>query len=247
MIVLILNTLTFVLMIIVNAFSNILPLNGKTTGEISNQLDVLITPAGFTFSIWSFIYIMCTVWIIRQFPNSRRHLPLYRVTSPYFIISNLLNSAWIFLWHYEQVLASVIVMILLLLTLIMLYVNCKKVEHTLLDILPFSIYLAWISVATIVNIAYYLKYIGWNGFGLSDVIWTVCMMAVATGLAILFRYSQDDWIYPLVIGWSLFGIGMKNLDISAVVTYSAFAFAALVIIIIPFLRKKNKSSWSYRS
>ncbi len=243
MFILFLNIITFILTIVVNAFANILPLNGQTTGEISNKLDVLITPAGFTFSIWSLIYILCAIWIIRQIPSGRRQLDFYRKASPLFILSNLLNSAWIFVWHYEQFFASVIVMIALLLTLIALYITIKNEKHDLLDILPFSIYLGWISVATIVNISYYLKYIGWGGFALSDTVWTIIMLFIAAALALYFRYKEADWFYPLVFIWAFFGIGTKNLDDHQTLAYTAFALAAVILFLLPFLRKKNRNRW----
>ena len=69
--------------------------------EISNRLNVLFTPAGYVFSIWGGIYILLGTWVIRQFPRSRRDLPVYQTTSLLFFINCLLNSFWIFMWHYE--------------------------------------------------------------------------------------------------------------------------------------------------
>ncbi|WP_050613988.1 tryptophan-rich sensory protein [Bacillus testis] len=243
MIALWLNIITFILVVIVNTFSETLPLNGKTTGEISSQQNVLITPAGFTFSIWSLIYLLLAIWVIRQFSRKRRNSAAYRTASPYFVAVNIFNIAWIFVWHYEQFLASVIVMILLLVSLILLYTRIKKVQHTLWDYLPFSFYLGWITVATIVNVAYYLTYIGWNGFGISDEIWTYIMLAVAAGIALAFRYAQRDWFFPLVTIWAFFGIGIKNWDSHASVAYTAFALAAILLISLPLLRKRKTSSF----
>ena len=138
MFALILNIFTFILTIIVNAYSNILPLNNQTTGEISNKLDVLVTPPGYVFSIWTVIYILCGIWVIRQIPYSRRNLDVYRKSSFFFIMSNLLNATWLFLWHYEQFFASVIVMAALLITLIALYTSIQRTSHTLMDLLHFQ-------------------------------------------------------------------------------------------------------------
>lgn len=243
MFILILNIITFMLVILVNTYSNILPLNNQTTGEVSNQLDVLITPAGITFSIWSVIYILCAVWIIRQIPKNRRNKEFYTAASPYFIVSNLLNSAWIFLWHYEQFFASVIVMVLLLITLIVLYTQIKNSDHDFFDIFPFSIYVSWISVATIVNISYYLVYVNWSGFGLPNTMWTVFMLLIAAALSLLFRYKQNDWVYSLVTIWAFSGIGLNNLNEHDFVAYTAFTLAGLILVSLPFLRKKEHSFW----
>ncbi|GEN53787.1 TspO/MBR family protein [Halobacillus faecis] len=237
----IINLFAFLLVVIVNALANTLPLNGQTTGEISNKLNVLFTPAGYVFSIWGLIYILLGIWVIRQFPKSRRDLPIYQETSGLFVLSSLLNSLWIFMWHYEFFGLSVLVMIGLLLTLIHLYQTLQKNEASFFDRLPFSVYLGWISVATIANISYYLTYIGWDGFGISASVWTILLMIIGTLLAIFFMKSQDDWVYPLVFVWAFIGIGVKNQgsDVPLVVN-AAFILAGLllVITILYAVRKK---------
>ncbi|MFK3961571.1 TspO/MBR family protein [Guptibacillus hwajinpoensis] len=227
-----LNLIAYILVVTVNGLANALPLNGQTTGDISNRLNVLFTPAGYVFSIWGLIYLLLGIWVIRQFPKSRRDLPIYQETSGLFVLSSILNSLWIFMWHYEFFGISVIVMLLLLFTLIRLYTNLKAADASFFDLLPFSVYLGWISVATIANISYYLTYIDWNGFGISDTIWTFLLLIIATILALYFLKSEQDWIYPLVFVWAFIGIGVKNQngDVPLVV-YSSYVLAALILIV----------------
>ncbi|MFD1020950.1 TspO/MBR family protein [Thalassobacillus hwangdonensis] len=231
---LILNIIAFLIMVTVNALANILPLNGQTTGEISNRLDVLFTPAGYVFSIWGFIYLLLAIWILRQFPKDRRNSPVYQKTSGLFVLSSLLNSLWIFMWHYEYFFASVLVMLALLVTLIRLYVTLQEVGASFLDRLPFSVYLGWISVATIANISYYLTYIEWDGWGISDVAWTVIMLVVATALAIFFMVKENDWVYPLVFVWAFIGIGVNQQGKEPTVVYASFALAAVILVAVIF-------------
>ncbi|WP_062515583.1 tryptophan-rich sensory protein [Halobacillus sp. KGW1] len=240
----ILNLLAFILVVVVNGLANALPLNGQTTGEISNRLDVLFTPAGYVFSIWGLIYLLLGIWVLRQFPASRRDLPLYLNTSGLFVLSSLLNSLWIFLWHYNYFGLTVIVMLLLLLTLIRLYTTVKASGASFFDLLPFSIYLGWISVATIANISYYLTDIGWDGFGLSDTVWTIILLVVATVLAVFFLVSEEDWVYPLVFVWAFIGIGVRNQGSDeTVVVYTAYLLAALIFILtIVFGFKQKRTS-----
>ncbi|WP_270182674.1 tryptophan-rich sensory protein [Alkalihalobacillus sp. CinArs1] len=242
MIKLLLNILAYLLVITVNALANILPLNGQTTGEISNKLDVLFTPAGYVFSIWSLIYLLLGLWILRQFPKDRRNLPIYQETSGLFVLSCLLNSLWIFMWHYEYFGASVLVMILLLLTLIRLYVKAKAADASFLDLLPFSVYLGWISVATIANISYFLTYIDWNGFGLSASFWTILLMIVASLLALYFLKYENDWVYSLVIVWALIGIGVRNQGDVPAVVFTAYSLAIVIALFtfIYLVRKVRK-------
>lgn len=227
-----LNLIAFIVVVTVNGLANALPLNGQTTGEISNRLNVLFTPAGYVFSIWGLIYLLLGIWVIRQFPKSRRDLPIYQETSGLFVLSSTLNSLWIFLWHYEFFGLSVIVMLLLLLTLIRLYTKAKAADASFFDLLPFSVYLGWISVATIANISYYLTYIDWDGFGLSDSIWTFILLLIATILALTFLKKENDWVYPLVFVWAFIGIGVKNQNADVpLVVFSSYVLAALIFIV----------------
>lgn len=238
---LILNILAFALVIVMNTLAVTLPLNNQSTGEISDRLDIMITPAGYVFSIWSLIYLLLAIWIFRQFPKDRRNLPLYQETSGLFILSSLLNSAWIFVWHYNYFLVSVFIMVGLLLTLIALYKRVKSTGPSLLDIAPFSIYLGWISVAAIVNITYYLTDIGWNGFGISELVWAYLGLIVATILAFWFRIGQHDKLYPLVFVWAFVGIGVKNMAEHSAYSYTAYALA-IIILIFDLVYKRTRQS-----
>lgn len=237
---LIFNWLAYLLMVGVNALANIIPIGGKTTGEISARLEVLFTPAGYVFSIWGLIYLLLGVWLVRGIPKKRRNLPLYTETSSLFILSCLLNTAWIFLWHYQLFLWTVPVMVSLLLTLIFLYQKVKDTAPTKIDQAPFSIYLGWISVATIANISYVLVEYNWNGFGLSQLTWTIIMLIVATLLAVYFRIQQDDRLFPLVFVWAIIGIGVQNQAAYLSLANLTYVLAAIIFIVM-LLPIKSKS------
>lgn len=164
------------------------------------------------------------------------------ISFPWFALSCVLNGAWLLAWHYEYFLWSVIIIITLLLNLIVIYTNIKKVKHTFFDLLPFSIYLGWISVATIADISYYLTYIGWDGFGISAVAWTIIMLLAATALAFIFAIKNKDWCYPLVFVWAIIGIGVRNSTPHPTITTTSYILAALILIlsIITFIRRPGK-------
>ncbi|WP_335872729.1 TspO/MBR family protein [Bacillus sp. 2205SS5-2] len=240
MVKLVLNILAYLLVVIVNFLANALPLNGQTTGEISDKVQVLFTPAGYVFSIWGLIYLLLGLWVLRQFPKSRRNLPLYQSTSVWFVLSCLLNSTWIFLWHYNYFTLSVVIMISLLLTLIALYGNAKRSDPSFLDIAPFSLYLGWISVATIANISFTLEFYEWSGWGLSDITWTIILLFTGTILAIFFTTREKDWLYPLVFVWAFIGIGVKNQDLEPAITTTAYGLAVttLILSLLIYFRKR---------
>ncbi|MEO2074790.1 MAG: TspO/MBR family protein [Bacillus sp. (in: firmicutes)] len=234
------NLFGLLLVVMVNALANILPLNGQTTGEISNRLQVLFTPAGYVFSIWGLIYLLLFIWVLRQLPKSRRNLPLYESTSGLFLLTCALNILWIFLWHYEYFFYTVLVMIAFLVTLIFLYKKVNSFHPPKIDIIPFSIYLGWISVALIANISYYLVYIQWNGWGLSAVMWTVIMLWVAAILAGVFYRKENDPYYVLVFIWALIGIGIKNQASFPSVSYVSYVLSVALLIFLWV--NKGKSS-----
>lgn len=235
------NLAAFLLVVIVNGLANALPLNGQTTGEISNRLDVLFTPAGYVFSIWGLIYLLLGIWVLSMFPESRRNLPVYQNTSGLFVLSSLLNSLWIFMWHYEFFGLSVLVMLLLLLTLIRLYLKLQEAGASFWERLPFSVYLGWISVATIANISYFLTYIGWDGFGISASAWTILLLIVGFLLALVFMTSQNDWIYPLVFVWAFIGIAVKNEGAGVPgVVYTAYILAGLLLVLTVFYALRQR-------
>jgi len=235
-----LNFLGLLLVVIVNALANILPLNGQTTGEISNRLNVLFTPAGYVFSIWGLIYLLLFIWVLRQLPKNRRNLPLYQSTCGLFLLTCMLNILWIFLWHYEYFFYTVLVMIAFLITLIFLYKKVKSFHPPKIDVIPITIYLGWVSVALIANSSYYLVYIQWNGWGISQIVWTVIMLWIAALLAGIFHMKEKDPYYVLVFIWALIGIGVKNQDSYPSVSYVSYVLSVALLIFIWI--NKGKSS-----
>lgn len=241
MIALICNIITFFAVIIVNIFSETLPLNGQTTGDISNKLDVLITPAGYTFIIWFIIYFLCGIWIIRQIPKQRRNMTIYKVISPFFIMTNILNCAWIFLWHYEQFFASVIIMLALLLTLLYIFNRLKKRELSFLDYAPFSIYFSWVSIAFIVNLMYYATYKNWIDTNLSGTLSTISILIAFSLLSWLIYLKSNDWLYPLVTIWAFIGISNRNFSAHYnLIAFTAFIAAILLLVLLPIAKKNQQ-------
>lgn len=230
--------------ITINALANILPLNNQTTGEISNRLPVLFTPAGYVFSIWSVIYVLLIVWLVGMWKKRQQDEVIYTKRSTLFIISCVLNIAWIYLWHYEKFLFTVIVMIGLLITLVLLYRTFPDSDNSIKSRLPISVYLGWISVATIANISYVLTYYEWNGWGLSDPLWAVIMMTIGTALALHIRYHHFDIAYVFVFIWAFIGIAVRNGLEELLVSTAALFLSAVMLAGIIFMKKAKSHSKS---
>ena len=225
-----------------------MPLNNQTTGEISNRLPVLFTPAGYVFSIWSVIYVLLIVWLVGMWKKSKQGDANYSKRSTLFIISCVLNIAWIYLWHYEKFLFTFIVMIGFLITLLLLYRTYPVSDNSIKSRLPISVYLGWISVATIANISYVLTYYEWNGWGLSDPLWAVIMMTVGTALALHIRYHYFDIAYVFVFIWAFIGIAVRNGFEELLVSTAALFLSAVMLAGIIFMKKSmSHSSTSSRT
>ena len=141
-------------------------------------------------------------------------------------------------------------MLLLLLTLTQLYLKIKKVallslaEKWLVK-LPFTLYFAWISVATIANVSAYLVSVNWDGGFFTPLIWTILMMGIAVVLAawISMRFREPG--FALVVVWALFGIFWRHQeDGNASLTmvslgYMLILVAWVVLVLIKIMNNKK--------
>jgi len=237
--------LTVVITLIVNIMANALPINGLNTGQISDQFNVLFVPAGYVFSIWGVIYIALIAYTVFQALPSQRANPRMSATGWWVSLGGLANSAWIFLWHYQQFPLTLVAMLLLLATLIITYL---RLESGRLRVSPaetwaaqvgFSIYLGWITVATAANITDVLDYVQWNGFGLAPEIWLVVVLAAVLAITSLMIFTRRDAPYTLVILWALAGIAVKFSSMPSVTipTLITFGLVALALVYALVARK----------
>jgi translocator protein len=230
-----LNTLALLLTLTVNALANILPINNLNTGEVSSLYPNLFTPAGYTFSIWSVIYLLLTGFVIYQWRSvlKNNNTRTFNAITPMFVISSLLNALWIIVWHHLFVGLSVVVMLALLITLIVIFLKLRShVERSNADRylihLTFTFYLAWICVATIANIAAFLTALNWDGGFIIPEAWTIIMMSIAAALAYFITVRFKVPGFALVVMWALAGI----LSRWSGSNYTLIVYGGLVLIMI---------------
>ncbi|MET6997156.1 hypothetical protein [Chitinophaga defluvii] len=216
------NTIGLIIVIAINMLAVLLPINGKSTGQIADQYPNLFTPAGITFSIWSVIYLSLLAFIIYQLwlafsgrrPEELKHF-MTRMKG-WWLISCLANSCWLLAWHYELLPLSMCLMLLLLFSLLIIHRNfniSRTPAHThekLFIQLPFSLYLGWISIATLANITALMVYYGWDGAGISQVNWAVLMIGIGTLLSLIMILRRNNITYALVSIWAFYGILLKR-------------------------------------
>ncbi len=245
-----LNIAGWIGVVTVNALANALPINGYTTGELSNMYPNLFTPAGITFSIWAVIYLALFAFVVY---TSLRKTEGLKLIGLWFFVSCLANAGWILAWHHRMMVLSVFIMLILLFSLVQAYRNLgigiRKVSpaekycvHA-----PFSIYLGWITVATVANITTLLVDIGWNAWGLPPNFWTAAVILVATMIGLYILHLNNDILYTLVLVWAFGGIIYQRyvLDPLPYPVILTTAIASILLLLFRYFKNREKIKPAY--
>ena len=244
------NILLFIFTVIVNSIAGSTTLiGGRDTATVSNNNPTLITPAGYVFAIWGIIYILLGAFVVFQTLPRERTSDYHRKISWLFVLSSLINIAWIFVWQFESLILSVVLIFALLASLIAIYLRLNigkskvKTSERLAVHLPFSVYLGWITIASIADVAVTLTAYNWDGFGISPEIWAIIVVALALVITMLMLGIRRDIAYALVVIWALVGIGVnhsgnQNVLLLTEISSVLVAIGVLVTIVLTWLRRK---------
>ena len=247
-----LNIIAFIFTVLVNSLAGSTTIiGGKNTAQISNNNPTLITPAGYVFSIWAIIYVMLGIFVVFQALPNQKGSSYQKKIGPLFVLSSILNIVWLFLWQYEFLAYSVVIMFLLLATLITVYLRldigksyASKLEKLAVQT-PFSVYLGWITIASIANLAVTLVSANWNGFAIAQETWAILIIIIALLISLLVLATRRDLAYGLVIIWALVGIAVKqsgNQNIVLIAGISAILITIAEAAIILLLRYKHSKN-----
>jgi benzodiazapine receptor len=242
------NIIGFALTVLVNSLAGSTTLiGGKTTADISNLNPTLITPAGYVFAIWGVIYILLGVFVIFQELPGEKDKSFQSRIGWLFVLSSVLNITWLFLWQNEILSLSVVIMFLLLSSLIAIYLrlnigkNSAPMREKLAVHMPFSVYLGWITIATIANVGAFLVSVNWDGFGISQETWAILIIVVALLITLAVIVTRKDVAYALVIVWALAGIAVNQIaNQNIVATAETSAATAAVVLVAALLYSKLK-------
>lgn len=218
----VISSLALLFTLLMNALANILPINGVTTGFVSDSYPNLFAPDGITFAIWAVIYIALTAFTAFELIKLGRYedSPLNRMLFPVHIAyagTSIANGIWILFWHYRIIWVTVILTAMIFGFLVYINLVLKKQNWVLR--LPFSIYFGWVTIALIANITTYLVDVGYSAIVTIDwnqpgaVLHMVGLLYVASIIAIVTIWRQRDLAYGAVILWALTGILIKHLTV----------------------------------
>lgn len=242
----ILNVVFLLITLYVNYLANALPLNGKDTGQLSDQYPNLFTPAGLTFSVWGVIYLGLLAFAVYQsLPLFERKWadevnPVVERIGWLFVLTCVLNGAWLFAWHYEQLTLSVLIMVLFLGTLILInkrlqsnhFESSPRVKW--LVQLPFAVYWGWITIATIANVTAWLVYENWQGFGLPQSVWAIVLIATGAFITVTVLRRTQHWAYGLVVLWAFAGIVIKRYSVPGTPQMNVIVATVLAMLVVGY-------------
>jgi len=233
----ILAVVTFLTTVTVNSYANISVIGTMSVGEISDSFQNFFTPAGYVFSVWGVIYLSLLGFSIYQVLPSQREKPLMRRIGWLFILTNIFNGTWIFAWQFLLFPLSWVIIVGLLITLLLIYrqLDAERgrvgIAQKLFVHVPFSLYTAWVTVATIANTTILLQDLGFNGGPIAPQIWSAVIIVVGATIAGYVIYTRRDIAFTGVIVWAYAGI-VNNYLSTEIVAYTAGAMAAAVVIVL---------------
>ena len=253
------NVVAVVGSIVFNALVNILPLNGTTTGEVSNAYPNLFTPANYVFSIWGAIYTLLFIFMFYQIRTSERESQYLQDIGFLYLLSAVINIAWLTVFHYsypapnDLIILTAVPIFGLFLTLPYIYlrlgVGVREASRgvKLAVHLPLSVYLGWLSVATIANTASILNYLG-RSPGIPVPVqetWTALVIVVAFLITFLMLIRRRDFAFGFVVIWATIGIAAKQAG-SPLIYFTALGVAVVILVLIlllPLLKKEGFSKY----
>ena len=227
----------FAAMVYMNYLANSLPINGKTTGQLSDAYPNLFVPSGITFSIWGIIYLLIAAYCVVQFLPASKDIAIK--IGGLFIISCVFNGLWILAWHYQKLPLSLLIMVGFLVSLILINLQLKDLPMGVVKA-TFGVYLGWICIATIANVTALLVDKGWGGIGLSQEAWTIIMIAIGTIIVSLAVMRIDNPFIGLSVVWAFTGIIIKrSVDYRSIVIAAAFGILLVgIVTLMGFLGKR---------
>ena len=229
--------LSLSVVLVINFLANYLPIGGRTTGEVSSSYPSLFTPAGFTFSIWGLIYLFLIAYAIYQLLPRNKYRTTFDRINRHFVINCAANTFWILCWHFEFITLSLVLMTVILTSLIGIYRyilpgKLQGVRDHLFVKIPFSLYLGWITVATLANISIEQTVIGMDNWIMTKTVWVFVELALAGAVGTVMVIRYKDPIFGGVVVWAAYGITDKQADTPEVAGAAAVVMILVLVILV---------------
>ena len=217
--------------------------NGVTPDVISDKYPTVLTPAGWAFTIWALIYLGLLAFSVYQMLPG--NLARFRTVRSLYLVSCLLNCAWINFWHRDQIGICLLLIFALLLSLIGLLILFRRAGSgtgQLFTKTPFGLYAGWVTAATLVNFAVFLKS---TGAGMSAGTWNVLgvtFLAIAAGLAVVVRLQLKNYMYAFAIAWAATAIAIKQSGNTAIVAAASICVIVCLVMTVSFVLEQKSTT-----
>ncbi len=204
---------------------------GATSATIAYETFTWFTPAGYVFSIWTVIYIALAVWLVSYTKAAPTRVSSFSLASMLFVASCVLNVLWLAVWHLDMVALAFVIILADWIVLAGLYLNIRDTGAPAMQRVPLSIYSAWITVATVSNMAILIT----RSLGGSTVVLNTLSVVLLTAGVLSLGYALsrklNDPVFQLVFLWAIVGVGVHVAEASIMLTSIVFAMAVLALIL----------------
>ena len=241
------NLLAYLGMIVINFLAIYIPFFGKTPGDVSDIYAHPFTPADFTFKIWSVIYILLGIFIFYQSKNifsQKESVPEeIKLIGYLFFWTCIFNCIWLFTFQSLNILLSFIAIFVLWVLLIIIdYRLTMFTKIRPIFIIPFSVYLSWVSVATLANLNVLLIDSGFDFFGFSQENWATFLVILGVIGGALVLYLNANYWFLIILAWAYFGVYQKNKDLEHLLPQLTLV-SIFIILGMAALSWKIRSKW----
>ncbi|MBD3638698.1 MAG: tryptophan-rich sensory protein, partial [Crocinitomicaceae bacterium] len=210
----------------------------------------LFTPAGYTFGIWALIYmgpLYYGIYMIYCSFSAKKSDEFIPKSAPWIILAHLANGAWLWFWLHKESAISVILIFLILLFLLIAVIRLNMerwdadVDYMAGVWWPIDLYVGWITVAAIANVAAHLNHINVD-MGLTEISWTIIFILIAVAINLFMVFTRNMREFAGVGIWALIGISVRHWNEIPEISWTAILGAVTLFIIIAVHAYKNRAT-----
>jgi len=235
----IISIIAMIIMLVLYSLTAAGYMGDNPVGRGGNYEEPLIVPAGYAFAIWSIIYLGIIAFPIYHLIKRKEGHPDWKTIHALYAVNVICNGLWLVAASYDWQWVTVAIIIVMLITLykindliIRRRDNGDDINYWM-ERLPMSIYFAWITLATALNFSSALSFYDWDGFGISQEIWTLVIMTIAASIAFLVFRKVKEAGYTAVVVWAFVALFLKHQgEITSIAGLSIaiiFIFALLTV------------------
>lgn len=237
------------ILILLYAATNLGYFGPNQIGQSSQDVTPLVVPKGYAFAIWGPIYLGLIIFPIFQLLRRRDEDSRWIEVRKWYAANVVANGLWLVAASYDWLWTTVAIITFMLFSLIRINQLTRAIQFAgapfnyWAEQLVFSVYFAWITLATALNVSSALSFYGWNGFGIDPVIWSVLLLLIAAGITALVANKYKDAAYAAVVVWAFFALVVRHwgqLDILTYLSVAVVVAFSYLVLKFAFLMPKSE-------